>query len=382
MSQSRGPRWSRVASLPRAILDPAEYRSAHPNILIYGESGVGKTPWIMQLPRLLVLAVDPEGTISARTWGKGTKVWPIRRWEDFVAAMEFIEANPTVFKYVLVDTIGSLQYRLLRSILEAANKANPAKYDRDIPQIQDHQRWQNMLKRVVMDLNDLPITVIWTAQEMLREDAEGDEMTLPLLPGGKNQYEVAMWVTSIMHIVGRMGAKSTQLKNDRIRVDRGIVFKKRPPYVARDRTGTLPDSMLIASGDRVVVPFAEIIRIIEAGGDAAMARAEALVDIRDDDPDEIIEVVGVEGKASNAYGSVPDGDGDETTEPELSGDPAEIYAENAAREDAERDSDFNAARRAAKKAPAKKASPAKATAKAAKATKTTGRKFQPADEEE
>jgi len=300
-----------MAGLPRAIVDPAEHRSKHPNILIYGPSGVGKTPWIMQLPDLLVLSVDPEGTISARTWGKGTKIWPIRRYPDFVAAMEYLERGEHPFKYVLVDTIGTLQTRLLREILEAAHKINPAKYHRDIPQIQDHQHWQLVLKRIVMDLNDMPITVIWTAHEMLREDANGDEMTLPLLPGGKNQYEISMWVLSIMHVVGRVGVKSVELKGGNLRYDRGVIFANRPPVVARDRTGTLPESLRIAAGPRIETTFNEIMDMIEAGGEAALERAEAMVEARTDDPADI-EDPSEEGEA---LGSVPDGDGDETTPP-------------------------------------------------------------------
>jgi hypothetical protein len=190
-----------------------------------------------------------------------------------------------------------------------------------------------------MDLNDMPITVIWTAHEMMREDADGEEMTLPLLPGGKNQYEMSMWVTSIMHVVGRVGMKSVQTKAG-VRTDRGVYFSNQPPIRARDRTGTLQDSMLIARGHKVVTTFPEIMGIIEAGGSAALERAEAMVEARTDDPDEadIIEP----SEEDDAPGSVPDGDGDETTPPD------------------------------APKAPAKR--PAR--------KRTSGRTFRPADEED
>lgn len=271
-----------MSKLPRAIMDPAEYQSEFPNLFIYGESGSGKTPWLMQLPNALILAVDPEGTISAKTWGEGTKVWPIKTWSDFVTAYEWLEGNPDEFKYVVVDTITMLQTRLLREILKNAHEKNPAKFDLDIPQIQDHQRWQNVLKRFVMDMNDLPLTVIWTAQEQLRENTDGEEMVLPLLPGGKNGFEIAMWVISIQHVVGRIGSKAVATKSGKTVNQRKILFRKLPPFQARDRTGTLPATMTIATGDTLQATAMDMMKFIEDGGAAALARAAKLVEERDD----------------------------------------------------------------------------------------------------
>lgn len=351
-----------MAGLPRAIMDPEEYRSRHPNFLFYGESGVGKTPWLMQLPKLLVLATDSEGTISAKTWGKGTKVWPIRRWPDFVEAMDFLESGQTTFDKVLIDTIGTLQTRLVRYILEVAHAQNPVKYDLDVPQIQDHQRWQNMLKRVVMDLNDMPISVIWTAQEMLREDAEGEEMTLPLLPGGKNQYEIAMWVTSVMHVVGRIGAKTVELKGGSKRVDRGVIFEKRPPYVARDRTGTLPPSLRIAAGSRIETTAVEIMDMIKAGGAAALERAEKMVESRADTEDDLVDDSGAEDDtpAGMFDPNDPEGTGPGIVVADVPGKTTNAYGLSVDDDKAD-------------------APPTKSAAKKAPAKNTTGRKFRAAD---
>lgn len=272
---------SRTSALPKAtILDMEDYTESQ-NWLIYGETGSGKTPWLTQQPKTLVIACDNQGTISAQRAGSQAKVAPIYKWQDFEAIYKYLRANPAKFDWVVIDTVTMAQTRLLRSILEFEHKKSPAKRDLYIPAIQDHQRWQNMLKNMVTDFNELPFNTVWTAQEMERENAEGDSVVWPLLPGGKQGYEMSAWLVAQMHVVGRMSV--TMRKKGAVRRPvRSVLFEKRPPFQARDRYGVLPATVVIRDGDENKTTFAELTALIKTAPPEIKARAAKRVAERDD----------------------------------------------------------------------------------------------------
>jgi AAA domain len=283
----------RGSALPKArILDMEEYTESQ-NWLVFGETGAGKTPWTTLLPKTLVIAADHQGTISAKRAGSTAKVFKVYRWEDMETIYKHLRASPGRYDWVVVDTVTMLQVRLLRSILEYEHKRNPNKRDLFIPAIQDHQRWQNMLKNMVTDFCELPFNTVWTAQEMERENAEGDPVVWPFLPGGKQGHEMSSWFCSQMHVVAHMKVTMRGKGDDR-RPVRTILTDKRPPYQARDRYGVLPKTAVVMDGDKTRTTFAELTAMIDEAPPEVKARAARRVSERDDriglegsvDPDE------------------------------------------------------------------------------------------------
>jgi hypothetical protein len=271
-----------VVTYPRAILDIEDFTESQ-NWLVHGDTGSGKTPWCCTQPRTLILGVDNQGTISARQSApKGTKVWPIHKWPDFEEAFKFIWKNPSAFDWVVVDTVTMAQTRLMRHILEMEYKRNPGKRRNTyIPEIQDHQMWQNQLKRFVMDFNELPVNMIWTAQSFEREDAEGNPQVWPLLPGGKQGYEMAAWLVAQMHVIGYM--RVLRAKGPKgVRSVRKMLFDKRPPYIARDRFGVLPPEVTVRDGTIDKVTIGQLTALIAKAPDAVRQRAQKRVEEFDD----------------------------------------------------------------------------------------------------
>jgi len=271
----------RSAPLPRAVIDLEDYTESQ-NWLVYGETGSGKTPWCSFLPNLLILAVDNQGTISAQRAGATAKVWPVHRWADFVEAYKYVRSNPFRFDWVMVDTVTMAQTRLMRDILTREFKRNPAKRGSPyIAQIQDHLMWQQVLKSFVMDFNELPVNMIWTAQAMDREDAEGYAQVWPLMPGGKQGYEMAAWLIAQMHVIGYMSVKMLK-KGTLRRPVRSVLFDKIPPYQARDRYGVLPKRVVAMDGDKPGTTIAELTSLISEAPTAVKERAAKRIAERDD----------------------------------------------------------------------------------------------------
>jgi len=227
-------------ALHKAIVDLEAFTESI-NMLVYGDSGVGKTVFAGSAPKALILRAE-NGAISAYRLGSKAKVWKINTWEDFEAAYDWIEANPDVFEWVVVDSITKLQELCIRSILDKAVKDNP-KRDLDIPAIQDHYKWQLLMKRFVVMFNDLPVNVLWTALAMHKEDQEGEDLVLPLITG--KGYDISAAVCAEMNVVGYFRVVNVKTKKGTqvvVEQQRQLMVKTTPPYFAKDRYGTIGDA--------------------------------------------------------------------------------------------------------------------------------------------
>ena len=148
---------------PEEIVDLEEV-AAHPNILVFGKSGVGKTTLAGSDDAILFLNCEAEGTLSAKrskTLGKNVKQWNIRTWQDWEKATDWIkdavakcqkEKKPFPFKWIVVDTLTTLQYRILmRHLMDEALKRKPDR-DPNVPDKQEYLKNQLMLQRSVKEL--------------------------------------------------------------------------------------------------------------------------------------------------------------------------------------------------------------------------------------
>lgn len=226
------------------------------NMLVYGDSGVGKTVFGGTAGDALLVGLE-NGLISAKRQGSTAKAWIVKKWEDLEECYKYLRDNPNHgYRWVCIDSITDMQEKLLRYILDGAMADNKNR-DPDIPAIQDHQKWQNMLKRFVNSFNDLPVNVCYTALEMRRENEEAEPLNLPLLLG--KDYEISQTICGKMHVVGHMSTKVISGKDDTRKTMRRIQFEHIPPYFAKDRYDCLPRYM-----PNPTIPKIE--QLIEASG--------------------------------------------------------------------------------------------------------------------
>src|SRR5882757_6786209 len=198
------------------------------NILVYGDSGVGKTVLAGTAPNALIIGTE-KGTISAKRQGSKADLWKCPSFTDVMAAYKWLRQNPTHgYEWVIMDSMTEMQLLMLRWILDTRMKENRAKRDIDIPQIQDHQKWQNMFKRYISQFNALPANMLWTATAARHEDPEGDDIILPNLLG--KGYAIAQGACAAMAIVGYLSVKKG--KEGKFR---RLMCETDPPYFGKDR---------------------------------------------------------------------------------------------------------------------------------------------------
>jgi hypothetical protein len=211
------------------------------NILIYADSGVGKTVFTATAPKCLILSTEPGGTVSAKIHGSKAKVWHIRAWSDLIEAYEWLRDNPDHgFDWVILDTATEMQVKLVYHILGIAVADNEDR-NPDIPSLQDHQEWQNKFLRFIDLFCDLPVNVVFTAHAMTVSDDDGEDVLLPQLKGGESWKAIARSMCAKMTIVGYMRVITVKDAKDSKKETeiRRIRWRKSGSVTAKDRTDSL-----------------------------------------------------------------------------------------------------------------------------------------------
>lgn len=286
-----------TATLPRAIVDLDEFTESI-NLMIYGDTGVGKTELISYLPgRVLVLSSE-NGTIVIKRMmkrlgisqkeAKRFKVWPIRKWQDLEEAYIWVRDHGIkVFDWIAIDTATSVQGRAMRAAMEKAVAHNPVKRDIDLPDRGEHQKMQNAMKRMVADFNELPINTFWLAQAMRREDRDGNEIVLPFIMG--KDFEVSSWVCAQMQafayyakrpakveIDGRRGKRVAKTVTQRVLIWDSFADSEDVTYWAKDRYQIMEPYTVMATGEKQETTFDELITAIMNSGSENLQRASEL----------------------------------------------------------------------------------------------------------
>ncbi|AHN84077.1 Sak4-like ssDNA annealing protein [Mycobacterium phage Hawkeye] len=215
------------------------------NILIYGDSGVGKTVLCGSDDKILFVAPEDnsDGLLSARLAGSTADKWPIKDWNDLVEAYNYLdELEEIPYNWIVVDSLTEMQIMAMRDILDRAVEENPSR-DPDLPQIQDWQKYYEMVKRMIKCFNALPCNVLYTALSRQTEDEEGTEYLIPDLQGKKDNYakQVVSWMTSFgcMQIKRVRDKSETDELRKKVKEVRRITWKDTGIVTGKDRTNAL-----------------------------------------------------------------------------------------------------------------------------------------------
>jgi hypothetical protein len=223
--------------LPDDIID-LEAEGEHVKLLVIGESGAGKTPFGASASERGLILRTENGTASAVSRGYKPKIWDCSTWLKFKKAKKWLEMaaqdkDGIPFDWVTLDSVNALQTIHLRHILRMEFKKKPTERDLDIPQIQDHQKWQNEFKRTMQETVDLPMNLCATALPMIIEsdDDEGETET-NILPQVLGKDGAIAWVVAGMFDVG---GRIVLIRKEDGTADQRLYFEKNRNYWGRDR---------------------------------------------------------------------------------------------------------------------------------------------------
>jgi len=201
----------KLGSKPLKIVGP-DYNIGFLRMLIYGDSGVGKTRLMgsaLDVPELCpILYCDSDkGTMSIAKLP--LQVLPISDLADMENAIRYVKGNPGEYKTIILDGISSLYTTIMQERLQS-----PSRGQKEDPYVPSQRDWMHATFRVRALLQlalTAPVNFLVTALV----DERADEFTgaLMIRPGLSNKLaqEIGAW----FDILGYMYVKTVKREDVR-----------------------------------------------------------------------------------------------------------------------------------------------------------------------
>lgn len=205
------------------------------NMLIYGDSGVGKTRLVATAAEVEamspVLLIDVEGgTLSLMDYTHDIDIIRVTSYQQFIRLHAEIKRSP--YKTVIIDSLSEVQKLCMEEIMKNAQKDDP-EFDIDKPRIQDWGKNLSQTRRLVRAYRDLPVNVIMTALAQTDQSRPNKPKAKPAFTG-KAADEVPGFLDIVLYMY-------TKLVDEK--VERRILSMGTPDIIAKDRTSRLPQVM-------------------------------------------------------------------------------------------------------------------------------------------
>lgn len=221
------------------IVRPAENKRP-PRFLIYSRNKKGKSTLAISAGIERTLVLDPEhGTDEMKQ--KNPHVWHIDKWEDLDEAYQFLRYGKHNYQWVVPDGLTRMSNMALKYVMKVQEEKSLDRIPGMVQQ-RDYGKSGELMKTMLNNFHNLPMGVIFTAQERMEEasDSEEDEDVesggaayVADLPKG-----VRGNVNSIVDVIGRLYV----VKNDAGKAERRLWIGESLKYDTGYRSDfVLPD---------------------------------------------------------------------------------------------------------------------------------------------
>lgn len=195
---------ARVAKRIKSVDEANKYVK----ILVYGKNKKGKTRFAATAPNCLIIDIDEEGTRSAA--GSGADVLELSRFDDVAHIYWWLKAGNHEYDTVTIDTITALAASAMRKVLGEAEDRDPTR-EVAMPDRRTYGRANKLVANLLLDFRNLPMHVIFLAQERTMKDEDDEESTtfhtVDLSPGTRTT------ALGCVGIIGRIYLREAPQKN-------------------------------------------------------------------------------------------------------------------------------------------------------------------------
>jgi hypothetical protein len=219
----------------RTVAEAREYI----NMLVYGDSGVGKTMLAGScddVPELRpVLMLDFEGGTESlvRTYPNVNQV-RVSNWKEMQQVYDELHRGQTEFRTVILDSLTEIQKFNMYGIMQELISNRPD-LDPDVPGMREWGKNLEQMRKFVRAFRDLPMNAVFTAlAKDQKDDLTGKVTTLPSL-SGRLSGEVAAFLDIVAYMYVRTVGKGEEAEDKRL-----LLTRKTEKIIAKDRTQSLP----------------------------------------------------------------------------------------------------------------------------------------------
>lgn len=147
----------------------------HRSFVLYGRSGTGKTTIAGTFPTpILVLDVKDVGDDSL-VGVEDLDVMDVGTWDDFEIAYWFVKRHPERYKTIVIDTVSQLQQLAIRKVLDDKGRDSDRAGEWGVMTKQMWGDVASIMKSWIINLRDLPMEVVFIAQDRTFNVGEEDE---------------------------------------------------------------------------------------------------------------------------------------------------------------------------------------------------------------
>lgn len=179
----------------------------HRSFVLYGRSGTGKTTLAADFPKpMLYLDIKDEGTDSIADVD-GIDVKEITCYDDIEETLHWLLRNHKKYKTVVLDTMSQLQEVLVEEQadkMKSKLKGSEGKRAGDYGTLtkQDWGMVSSRMKSLIIDFRDLPLEVVFIAQDKtFGVDDEDDNQLVPEV-GPRLMPSVATVMNAAVSVIG------------------------------------------------------------------------------------------------------------------------------------------------------------------------------------
>lgn len=175
-SRARAAGGDDIASRIQRVDDISHYAK----VLIFGQNKVGKTTFCSTAPSVLIVDINEEGTSSAK--GSGARVIEVKEFAELDEVYWHLKGQAGKdYESVALDTMTALATMAMAETLDKRNKRRSASDRSQTPDKRDWGTVFQMMRPVILNFRNLPMHVIFTAQERRVTDEDTDEL-LEIVP--------------------------------------------------------------------------------------------------------------------------------------------------------------------------------------------------------
>lgn len=216
-------------------IEKVSQRTPYVNMLIYGESGVGKTRLSGSsddVPAMRkVLFIDVEGgTLTLRDTYPNVEVIRVKTWPEMQKVYNALYEGTHGYTTIVVDSLTEMQKMSMDTIMRKLIEEQEER-DADVPGIREWNINIEQTRKFVRAFRDLPVNTIFTALvQSDKNNRTGSTKRKPSL-SGKVKDEVA----GFLDIVAYLYIKEIEQENVRV-----LLCGQTEDTVAKDRSNSLP----------------------------------------------------------------------------------------------------------------------------------------------
>jgi len=235
---------SEVTRRVRAKIYPASELPQNQNMLVYGDSGVGKTRFASSAPKILMIDVNDKGQDSVRR-DLNPDFIQIEYWREVNDIYWFLQEGDHSYESVGIDTVSNLQNICMDFVL-GDEAARDASRDPDMPSRQAWGKVGKLMRTQIINFRNLPLNTIFVAQLRAKQTGDDEDDESEIIYGPEVSPSIEKTLKAAVGTIGYLTKREVVIRNKKTKtarkeIRRRLLLGDSERYISKDRNGVFPE---------------------------------------------------------------------------------------------------------------------------------------------